>query len=72
MSTKSWLGMGNSWLEEIYFNPKTGYSGINYIVRKSGLKEKQVKEFLDAVDTHILYINLLGKSFQQEKCMLMV
>jgi hypothetical protein len=55
MSTKSWLGMRNSWLEEIYFNPKTGYSGINDMVRKSGLKEKQVKEFLDAVDTYTLH-----------------
>jgi hypothetical protein len=38
-------------LSDIYYNLKQGYSGINDLVRKSELKQKEVKEFLDTVYT---------------------
>ena len=40
---------------KLYYDPKVGYSGINDLVRKSGLKQKQVEEFLDTVDTYTLH-----------------
>jgi hypothetical protein len=42
-------------LEKLYFNPKTGYSGINDLARKSVLTNDKVKQFLDTVDTYTLY-----------------
>ena len=42
-------------LNKLYYDPKIGYSGINDLVRKSGLKQKEVKEFLDTVDTYTLH-----------------
>jgi hypothetical protein len=41
-------------LSDIYHNPKQVYSRINDLVRKSGMKLKELKEFLDTVDTHSL------------------
>jgi hypothetical protein len=41
-------------LSVIYYNPKQGYSGINDLVRKSGLKQKEVKKILYTVDTYTL------------------
>ena len=42
-------------LNKLYYDPKIGYSGINDLVRKSGLKQKEVKEFLDTIDTYTLH-----------------
>jgi transposase InsO family protein len=42
-------------LNKLYYDPKIGYSGINDLVRKSGLKQKHVEEFLDTVDTYTLH-----------------
>ena len=61
------MGMGdNTWLSKIYFDPKKGYSGINDIVRKTGLKQKEVKEFLDTVDTYTLH-KPIRKKFQTRR-----
>ncbi len=55
MSTKSLLGMGNnSWLSKIYLDPKQGFSGINDMDRKSGMKQNEVKGFLDTINTYTL------------------
>jgi len=35
-------------LRSIYYNPKTGLSGINDLSKKSGLSQKKVKDFLEA------------------------
>jgi hypothetical protein len=38
-------------LYDIFYNPKHWYSGFNDLVRKSELKQKEVKEFYDTVHT---------------------
>ena len=53
-------------LNKLYFDPKIGYSGINDLVRKSGLKQKKVKEFLDTVDTYTLH-KPIRKKFQTRR-----
>jgi len=42
-------------LEKAYYDPKTGYSGINDLQRKTGLPQKEVKEFLNQQDTYTLH-----------------
>lgn len=42
-------------LKSIYFDAKQGFSGINDLTRKSGLKQSEVKQFLDTVDTYTLH-----------------
>ncbi|RWS18063.1 hypothetical protein B4U80_10033 [Leptotrombidium deliense] len=39
-------------LEQIYYNPETGFCGINELVRRSGYSQSVVKEFLDSLDTY--------------------
>lgn len=39
----------------MYYDPKTGYSGINELVRKSGLPEKEVQEFLNQQNVYTLH-----------------
>jgi len=56
----------NKKLSDIYYNPKQGYSGINDLVRKSGLKQKEVEEFLDTVDTYTLH-KPIRKKFQTRR-----
>jgi hypothetical protein len=56
-------------LNKLYYDPKIGYSGINNLVRKSGLKQKEVKEFLDTVDTYTLH-KPIRKNFKLEEYML--
>ncbi len=34
---------------------KQDFSGINDLVRKSGLKQSEVKQFLDTIDTYTLH-----------------
>jgi transposase InsO family protein len=53
-------------LNKLYYDPKIGYSGINDLVRKSGLKQKKVKEFLDTVDTYTLH-KPIRKKFQTRR-----
>ncbi|UYV76776.1 hypothetical protein LAZ67_14001996 [Cordylochernes scorpioides] len=42
-------------LEEIYYNPETGYRGINDLVRKTGYSQKEVSEFLHKQDVYTLH-----------------
>ncbi|UYV72090.1 hypothetical protein LAZ67_9001785 [Cordylochernes scorpioides] len=42
-------------LEEIYYNPETGYRVINDLVRKTGYSQKEVSEFLHKQDVFILH-----------------
>jgi len=42
-------------LKEIYYNPRTGYSGINDLVRKSGLSSKIVEEWLSHQNVYTLH-----------------
>ena len=39
----------------MYYDPKTGYTGINDLVRKSGEKQQQVIDFLNKQDTYTLH-----------------
>lgn len=39
----------------MYYNPKTGFSGINDLVRKSGLKKNEVEDFLNQQETYTLH-----------------
>ncbi len=45
-------------LRDIYYNPKTGYSGVNDLVRKSGLTKSKVKEFLEQQDVYTRHKNI--------------
>ena len=47
--------MGSEKLKELYYNPKTGYSGIDDLVRKSGLSSKIVKDWLDRQNVYTLH-----------------
>ncbi|UYV74975.1 hypothetical protein LAZ67_12001945 [Cordylochernes scorpioides] len=42
-------------LEEIYYNPETGYRRINDLVRKTGYSQKEVSEFLHKQDVYTLH-----------------
>lgn len=42
-------------LRELYYDPKTGYTGVNELVRKSGLPKKEVEDFLHKQDTYTLH-----------------
>lgn len=42
-------------LEEVYYNTKTGYCGINELQRKTGKLQKEIKEFLNQQDTYTLH-----------------
>ncbi|UYV82493.1 hypothetical protein LAZ67_21002525 [Cordylochernes scorpioides] len=42
-------------LEEIYYNPETGYRGINDLVRKTGYSQKEVSEFLHKQDVYTIH-----------------
>src|SRR5579863_952110 len=42
-------------MEKVYYNPKTGYSGINELIRKTGKTKKEVEEFLQKQDTYTLH-----------------
>ena len=42
-------------LKELYYNPKTGYSGIDDLVRKSGLSSKIVKDWLSHQNVYTLH-----------------
>jgi len=53
-------------LKTVYYDPKTGFSGINDMVRKSGIKQRKVKEFLDTLDTYTLH-KPIRKSFQTRR-----
>jgi len=39
-------------LNQLYYNPRTGFSGINDLIRKSELKHSDVKEFLQQQDIY--------------------
>ena len=48
-------------LKNLYYDPKTGYSGINDLVRKSKLPTKVVKEFLHQQDIYTRHTSLRKK-----------
>jgi Integrase core domain/Domain of unknown function (DUF5679) len=53
-------------LEKIYYDPKTGFSGINDLQRKTGKSQKVVKEFLNQQDTYTLH-KPARKFFKRER-----
>ena len=56
MSAKSRFGLGiESKLNKIYYNPKTGYTGVNDLVSKSGLSSTVVKGWLEQQDAYTLH-----------------
>ena len=56
MGTKSRFGLGiDSLLSKIYYDPLTGYTGLNDLVKKTGLKEKDVQNWLENQDTYTLH-----------------
>jgi len=42
-------------LNQIYYDPKTGYVGTNELVRRSGLSRKQVTNWLESQETYTLH-----------------
>ena len=48
-------------LKNLYYDPKTAYSGINDLVRKSKLPTKLVKEFLHQQDIYTRHTSLRKK-----------
>ncbi len=68
-----------SLVSKLYYDPKRGYSGINDLVKNSGISQKKVKEFLDTLDSYTLhkpirkkfetrrvYFNGIDKQFQAD------
>ena len=56
MGTKSRFGLGiDEHLKSIYYNPRTGYTGINDLVRKSGLSTQVVQDWLHSQDVYTLH-----------------
>ena len=56
MGTKSRFGLGNdSILSKIYYDPKTGYTGINDLVKKTGIYKKDIENWLENQDTYALH-----------------
>jgi hypothetical protein len=56
MGTKSRFGLGlDDKLKKTYYNPRTGYTGINDIITKTGLSSKVVKKWLEGQDTYTLH-----------------
>ena len=53
-------------LEETYYNPKTGFCGINELARKANKSQKVVKEFLNQQDVYTLH-KPVRKNFKTEK-----
>ena len=49
-----------------YYNPKTGYSGVQDLVRKTGKSKKEVEEFLQKQDVYSLHKPIVRK-FQRRK-----
>lgn len=47
--------MGSEKLQKLYYDPKTGYSGINDLVRKSGLSSKYVSDWLGKQNVYTLH-----------------
>lgn len=47
--------MGSEKLKEIFYNPQTGYSGINDLVRKSDLSSKIVTDWLSRQNVYTLH-----------------
>ena len=53
ISTKYKLGLGiNDTLNEIYYDPKTGYSSIDELKRRSGINKRDVTNFLQHQETY--------------------
>ena len=48
-------------LKKLYYSPTDGFSGINQLTRKSGLQQKQVKEFLEQQDIYSRHLPLRKK-----------
>ena len=61
MGVKSRFGMGikkntnEEKLTNIYYDPKTGYSGIDSIARKSGIKRSEVVKWLTQQNVYSLH-----------------
>ena len=56
MGTKSRFGLGiDSLLSKIYYDPKTGCTGLNNLVKKTELKEKDFQNWLETQDTYTLH-----------------
>ena len=65
--TKVMTGLGfESKLNNLYFDPKQGFSGINDLSRKSGISQKKVKEFLEKQDIYSRHLPL-KKKFQKRR-----
>lgn len=56
----------NSDLKEIYYNPSTGFCGINELHRKSGINQQNCKEFLNQQNTYTLH-KPVHKNFTTER-----
>src|SRR5277367_3709819 len=53
-------------LSDIYYNPKTGYTGVQELMRRTGKGKKEVEEFLQAQDVYTLHKPLKTK-FQRRR-----
>lgn len=49
------INKDNKDLKELYYDPKTGFCGINELVKKSNKAQKEVKEFLDTQNVYTLH-----------------
>ena len=48
-------------MDKIYYDPKTGYSGVQNLMRKTGKTKKEVEEFLQKQDVYSLHKPIVRK-----------
>lgn len=65
-TNKAQFTKNNDVLKEIYYDPKTGYSGINDLCRKTNKSQKEVNEFLHEQDVYTKH-KPVKKIFQRER-----
>lgn len=54
-------------MKKIYYDPETGYCGINELKRKTGLSQKEITDFLHEQDVYTRYKPLVRK-FKRRRC----
>src|SRR5215475_4323724 len=53
-------------LKKLYYDPKTGYSGVAELIKRSGKSKKEVKEFLESQNVYSLHKPIKTK-FQRRR-----
>ncbi|GIY77274.1 putative uncharacterized transposon-derived protein F54H12.3 [Caerostris darwini] len=58
---KEALGRRTKALDRTYYDPETGYCGIKELKRKTGIKQKEIKDFLHSQDVYTRFKPVIRK-----------